>query len=45
MPPLRVLLRGQGSLSVGPCSTISILLHRVTDLLTLSLGLSVDGCD
>ena len=39
------LLRGIGSLGMGPCSTISILCHRLPDLLTLSLGLSVGGCD
>ena len=39
------LLRGQGSLGVGPCSAISILCHRLTDLVTLSLSLSVGGCD
>ena len=43
--PCADLLRGIGSLRVGPCSTISILCHRLTDLLTLSLGLSVGGCD
>ena len=39
------ILRGHGSLGMGPCSTISILRHRLTDLVTLSLGLSVSGCD
>ena len=39
------ILRRHGSLGMSPCSTISILLHRLTDLLTLSLGLSVGGRD
>ena len=43
--PCTYLLRGQCSLGMGSCSTISILLHRLTDLLTLSLGLSVGGRD
>ena len=43
--PCAYVLRGQGSLGMGPGSTISILCHRLTDLLTLSVGLSVGGCD
>jgi hypothetical protein len=36
---------GHGSFGMSPCSTIAILCHRLTDLLTLRLGLSVGGCD
>jgi hypothetical protein len=39
------VLGGHGSFGMGPCGTIAILCHRLTDLLTLRLGLSVGGCD
>ena len=39
------VLRGHGLLGMGPCSTITILCHRLTDLVTLSLGLGVGRCD
>ena len=35
------LLWGHGLLGMGPCSTVSVLCHRLTDLLTLSLGLGI----
>jgi hypothetical protein len=42
--PGSYLLRRHGLLGMGPCSTISVLCHRLTDLLTLSLGLGLGWC-
>ena len=39
------ILRGHRLLGMSSCGTISILLHCLTDLLTLGLGLSVGGRD
>jgi hypothetical protein len=37
--PGTYLLRGHGLLGMGPCSTISVLCHGLTDLITLRFGL------
>jgi len=39
--PCTHLLWGHGLLGMGPCSTVSVLCHRLTDLVTLSLGLGI----